>query len=204
VNRALAIALACASCVQLDPSRPIELVADRAWSDHDVATLAAAADCWNLAFGMQFLVVTQPSTAQVVYFNYDALACWESWGRYDLGEPAHDAICPVEIMAQLNPHGYYDSVLLFTVAEHELGHAAGILPIVDQRSVSDEVWESAVMGGNFHPTWALQGLPNLAAFTEKDEQMLHDADPSFVPAPACSLGVELVTAPDTLVACKCR
>jgi hypothetical protein len=203
VIRAVAFAVL-AGCVQLDPSLPIQLVPDGAWGDSDVATLQAAADCWNLRFGMHFEVARSPSRTQVVFFRYDALACWGSWGRYEPGEPAVDAICPIPDMIAINhgadggpPAGYRDAVLLFTVAEHELGHAAGILGI-DRDPFS-------VMGTNYGPSLYCAVDPTVPCtaapvFSNLDVQMLRDAVPSFVATPQCA---DVVLASDVVTGARC-
>jgi hypothetical protein len=148
VTRTIA-ALLLAGCVQLDPSKPIELVPDPAWSADDAATLANAAACWNTQFGTQLNVVATPSGVQTVFFHYDVLACWGSWARYMPGEPTHVGVCPVADIAVQNhdmEYGYADAVVLFTVLEHELGHAVGVLP-----TYADV---DSVTGANHRPSYA--------------------------------------------------
>ena len=191
-----AVSFVLASCVQLDPSKPIDLVADPAWSSDDVATLANAAACWNLQFGTQLEVVARPNTAQTVFFDYDVLACWGSWGRYMPGEPAHVGVCPVADMIEQNEQMAYhfaNAVLLFTVVEHELGHAVGVLG-----TSRDQL---AVMGLNSPPTLASSGI-SPDAFSDLDFQLFHDAAPSFIPQPTCAR-VQLALAPVGEAACFC-
>ena len=199
--RALA-ALVLAGCVQLDPSKPIELVPDPTWSADDAATLANAAACWNLQFGTQLDVVAAPSGVQTVFVHYDVLACWGSWARYMPGEPTHVAVCPVDDMIVQNERMHYNyepAVLLFTVLQHELGHAVGVLG-------TNRDGES-VMGPNFEPTFAYRDLSGggngfFAAFGELDFQLVHDAAPSFVAHPACARVGFALAAPGEL-ACVC-
>ncbi|MGE5184515.1 MAG: hypothetical protein ACM31C_20735 [Acidobacteriota bacterium] len=202
--RAAGYLLVLAACQDMDVTEPIELVAP-SWTADARAQLAAAAACWTLRFGIALEVVDEPSTSQVVVFDFDALACWGAWGRYLPGEPAHDSICPVRDMQQLNAakqFHYADDVLLFTVAEHELGHALNIPNV----SASDRNTEAlAVMGINSIPTEAVQVGGAFPAFSAFDVAQLAAANPGFVPQPACG-SADVVVVPDTTtrVACACR
>jgi hypothetical protein len=200
-----ALICALASCASLDLSQPIDLVADPSWSDFDKATLAAAAQCWNLQYGTQFTPTAQPDTTQMVYFDYAPIACWDSWGRYLAGDPAHDSVCPIDDVlrdeADQPEEVYATPVLLFTILEHELGHALNI------RNVSSDepfVAENAVMVDNYVPTefYRYDDDDNLPAFTAFDGDQLAAANPDFTPQPACAR-VVLVDDPTTAIACAC-
>ena len=192
--------LALAACARYDLHRPIQLVTASSWSDSDRATLDAGARCWNLQFGTAFEVVERPSEPQVVYFDFDPLACWESWGRYEPGEPAHDGVCPVADIVKLNTVTRYDvRVLLFTVLEHELGHAANIS---DVTSSDIAIREAAVMVDNRTPSHVVHDQRAELAFAPFDAEQLAAANPDFVARPVCA-GVLLAPDPATQVACSC-
>jgi hypothetical protein len=208
VTRYARCAVACAlvGCASLDLSQPIDLVADPSWSDFDKATLAAAAQCWNLQYGTAFTPTAQPDTAQMVYFDYAPIACWDSWGRYLAGEPAHDSVCPIDDVlrdeADEPEEVYATPVLLFTILEHELGHALNI------RNVSSDdpiIAEDAVMVDNYGPTqfYRFDEGDNRLAFTAFDGEQLAAANPDFTPQPKCP-NVVLVDDPTTTIACACR
>ncbi|HUJ62373.1 MAG TPA: hypothetical protein VLX92_27890 [Kofleriaceae bacterium] len=190
----LAALAALAGCTAFDPARPIQLVTN-GWSAHDQATLAAAAECWNLRFGTQLAVVPTPSADQVVAFDFDALACWSSWGRYLAGDPGHDSVCPVTDMIRSGLGDYWVGALLFTVVEHEIGHA---LNIPDVSSSDESVEMFSVMGENFQPSFA----GGADAFSAFDAKVFGDANPDFTPAPACD-HVRLVDDDDTEARCTC-
>jgi hypothetical protein len=146
-----------------------------------------------------------------VYFDFAALACWESLGRYlpgDLpGDPSHDSVCPLpDIRATLTP-GYVFDAMLFTVVTHELGHVANIGDVYDDRTSEEQL--TAVMGGFTTPSskWPCiqlgyeQGCG--PAFTPYDAQVLAAANPGFSPTPACD-DVDLVADSVTEIACGCR
>lgn len=193
-----------AGCSQFDVSRPIDVVADPSWTDVERATLAAATQCWNLQFGLQLAPTTHPDTAQTVYFDYAALACWDSWGRYLPGEPAHDSICPLgDIERAEHEPGYRAEIyaptaLLFTIAEHELGHA---LNIPNVSSGQPEIDSYAVMVDNNWPSFIADGFGPVPAFEAFDAAQLAAANPGFVPRKVCD--VNLISDPVTTVACAC-
>lgn len=194
--------LAVAACASYDLDRPIQLVTASSWSDRDRATLDAATRCWNLQFGVAFELVDKPTTSQVVYFDFDSLACWDSWGRYLPGEPAHDGVCPIPDMALINVESHYEydqRVLLFTVVEHELGHAANI-PDVSSDDVATRA--TAVMIENRTPSLVVSQQAARPAFTPFDVEQLAAANSGFVARPVCD-GVLVYPDPATDVACIC-
>ncbi len=200
VIRLIAAAALTSGCVQFDPSKPIQVVPDSTWSDGEVASVRAAAACWTLRFGMPFEVVAAPSIEQVVFLGYNAFACWGSWARYMPGEPAHVDICPTEDADRgsadvpQTPQLYPDAARLFTIVEHELGHAAGML--------EDSSDPESVIGYNYGPGIAYRLGSYTPAFSALDVTQLHDVAPDFVPAPACDK-VSLVRDDVTGASCTC-
>lgn len=199
-----AIAIALVGCTAFDPGQPIQLVADAAWSKHDRAALAAASECWNLRFGTRFEVVDTPSEPQVVLFDYDPLACWESWGRYLPGNPGHDSVCPIPDLVRLHPDGvFFDpGSFLFRIVEHELGHALNI-PNVESSNLG--VQQQSVMGGNLAALTAhllRDRAPGEPAFTDFDARVFAAANPGFVPIPVCD-DVGLVYDDTSELTCVC-
>jgi hypothetical protein len=201
VIRLVAVAALASGCAQFDLSQPIQVVPDSTWSDVEVATVRAAAACWTLRFGIPFEVVREPSSAQVVFFGYNAFVCWGSWARYMPGEPAHVDICPTQDADRGSadfpdtPIVYPDGARLFTLVEHELGHAAGML--------DDSPDPYAVMGGNYQPGYAYRNQEAAPAFSEVDVAALHEVAPDFDPTPACDT-VGLVRDDVTGVSCTCE
>lgn len=205
----VAAVVALAGCERFDLDRPIDVIPAASWSEIERETLAASANCWRLAFGIDFEVMSRPVHDQAVYFDFDTLACWDSGGRYlpgDLpGDPAHDSICPI---SDVQGAGYpYPDNALFTIATHELGHALNISDVFDEPHNQEQLL--AVMGGNdavalAWPCVTSRMYPECGpAFQPFDQQVLHAANPTFVAAPACAT-VDLVPDATTTVACGCR
>lgn len=186
---AVAALAAAAGCARFDLAEPIELVPARGWTDVEVATLDAAATCWNLGFGTRFAVTSAPAARQLVDVAYNDLACvGGAGGVFTPGIAAEIDICPPaywETEPGLVGYGHP----LFTVLVHELGHAAGIrVEGEGELSIMGRAGQSHYLGG--------------AAFSDEDRRLLADAAPDFVPAPACAAPI-MVGDATTGVVCRC-
>jgi hypothetical protein len=152
---------ACAACARFDLDSPIALAPDPSWSEHDVATLAAAASCWRHAFGIPFVVDRASTEDQQVIVRYNDLAC-ESAGHYTPGLVATIDVCPLV----LHQPGY--NFPLFTTLLHELGHASGIR--------SEGKGRLSAMGqafqGNDASSFVFPSFTTALAFSDEDVEML--------------------------------
>jgi len=190
--RASIVALACSGCARFDPGETIQLIPDSTWTDSQVETLAQAASCWNLRFGVQFEVAPEATASQVVNVELNDFTCLTSAGRFTPGQVAQIDLCPPAHWP--SPMDDLD-VAMFAVLVHELGHAAGIR---DEGKLPE-----SVMGFNF----AAQYPPLLQireAFTDEDRDLLLGATPDFDEAPTCNDRTVLVGDDTTGRACGCK
>jgi len=191
--------LALVGCARFDPARSIELVPASSWSESEVARIEAAAECWNLGFGMDFSVTKNPSSDQVAFVEYNDFACLGAFGIFTPGQPAGIDICPTEHARPIPTSPGFEGVRppLFMVVVHELGHAAGI-----RTEGSDQF---AVMGGNNQAYYAERFGVLEHAFAPEDHELIHDADPHFVEAPACAPeDLFVIGDGDSGARCMCR
>jgi len=154
------------------------------WTDREVATVEAAASCWELAFGIPFVVDRESTASQRVTIDYAELTCTVA-GMFTPGLLATIDVCPVARLGRFP---------LFTVLLHELGHAAGVR---DEATRLD-----SVMGGALHTdlATALRSAP--LAFSDEDEQLL--ASETRGPGGSCDGDVRLVLGPSGIPECVCE
>lgn len=177
-------------CARFDLTEPIELVPASSWDDVEVATLDAAAMCWNLGFGIRFAVTRAPTARQLVDVQYNDFACaGGAGGTYSPGLTGEIDICPPAYWETAEGNVGYPYPL-FTVLVHELGHAAGI------RVEGESTY--SIMGKAGQTAEA--GSP---AFSAEDRRLLAEAAPDFAIAPVCT-DLRIVVDDLTGIACRCR
>ena len=155
---AWAALLVVASCSFTDPTKPVTLVPDEDFEDHEVEVVRQAAESWNLEFGLDIRVAREASSGQVLQVVRD-----------------HSFTCLEGVSGQAGPFGAIflcetgteSRSLLFEVVRHELGHTFGIGHVPDERSV---------MSGNGN-SWR--------HFSPHDRVALADVVGRPLPEPSC-------------------
>jgi hypothetical protein len=181
---------AVAACARFELDEPIGIVATSDLTDGDTAAVATAAECWNLAYGIPFVVDRDTTADQRVTVEYGEFVCGSgALGRFTPGLLATIHICPQFI----DPR--YD---FFAVLLHELGHAAGIR--------GEGFGDDSVTGQNAHVQYAPQyvysaGRFGPPAFSAEDTALL--AGEVEIPGATCD-GEVLLVARDGLTRCVCQ
>ena len=191
-----------AACAYTDLDQPIGVVA-HGLSDSDAANLAEAARCWNLEFGVDY-VVSDDVPQQVEVF-YDTSTCLTAVAQTQPGTPSSIAVCPQQYWSGILGGPYNGSITPFRVLSHELGHE---LNIVGHPSAVEAVMLSGTP--DFTPMFAPADLAKFAAAnpgwtgTSSCKQVIRSFQPftsGSISHCACDTGIKLdPTAPLTLVA----